>query len=119
MRGPRNLGHPGYFHRPFSGMAGRRSGAGASQNGMLNAMPQVVTRLDAALLDAVDRLIADGVVASRSDAVRLGLEQLVERVRRAGVGASIVDGYRRTPQSRDELRRADEGLRALLAEESW
>jgi Arc/MetJ-type ribon-helix-helix transcriptional regulator len=86
---------------------------------MLNAMPQVVTRLDAGLLAAVDRLIADGVLASRSEAVRLGLEQLVEGVRRSRIAADIVEGYRRAPQSADELRRAEEGLHALLAEESW
>ncbi len=86
---------------------------------MLIAMPQLVTRLDAGLLAAVDRLIADGVLASRSEAVRLGLEQLVEGARRARIAADIVEGYRRTPQSAGELRRADEGLHALLAEESW
>jgi Arc/MetJ-type ribon-helix-helix transcriptional regulator len=86
---------------------------------MLIAMPQLVTRLDAALLAAVDRLVADGMVASRSDAVRLGLEKLIEEVRRAGIAAAIVEGYRRTPQTTDELRRADEGLHALLAEEPW
>jgi Arc/MetJ-type ribon-helix-helix transcriptional regulator len=86
---------------------------------MLNPMPQLVTRLDAGLLAAVDRLIADGAVASRSEAVRRGLEQLVEGVRRSRIAADIVDGYRRTPQGADELRRADEGLHALLAEESW
>ena len=91
----------------------------ALQNDMLNAMPQLVTRLDAGLLDSVDRLVADGVVTSRSDAVRLGLEQLVEATRRARIAAAIVEGYQRTPQTVDELRRADEGLRALLAEESW
>ena len=46
---------------------------------MLNAMPQLVTRLDAELVEAVDRLVSDGVVANRSEAVRLGLEQLVDR----------------------------------------
>lgn len=89
------------------------------RSGMLIAMPQLVTRLDAALLAAVDRLVADGMVASRSDAVRLGLEKLIEEVRRAGIAAAIVEGYRRTPQTTDELRRADEGLHALLAEEPW
>ncbi len=86
---------------------------------MLIVMPQLVTRLDAGLLAAVDRLVADGVVTSRSEAVRLGLEHLVEEAKRARTAADIVEGYRRTPQGADELRRADEGLRALLAEESW
>jgi Arc/MetJ-type ribon-helix-helix transcriptional regulator len=86
---------------------------------MLIAMPQLVTRLDAGLLAAVDRLVADGVLASRSEAVRLGLEQVVERARRARTAADIVEGYRRTPQGADELRRADDGLRTMLTEESW
>ncbi len=82
-------------------------------------MPQLVTRLDAGLLAAVDRLVADGVLASRSEAVRLGLEQLVEGARRARTAADIVEGYRRMPQGADELRRAEAGLHALLAEEPW
>jgi Arc/MetJ-type ribon-helix-helix transcriptional regulator len=86
---------------------------------MLIGMPQLVTRLDAGLLAAVDRLVAEGVWASRSEAVRLGLEQLVEGAKRARTAADILEGYQRTPQGADELRRADECLHALLAEESW
>ena len=86
---------------------------------MLNAMPQLVTRLDAELLEAVDRLVSDGVVANRSEAVRLGLEQLVDRARRSEIAASIIEGYRRVPQTDEELERAERGLRALVAEEPW
>jgi len=82
-------------------------------------MPQLVTRVDAELVDAVDRLVSDGVVASRSEAVRMGLEQLVDRSRRAEIAAAILDGYRRIPPSEQELRRAEQGLRALVAEEPW
>src|SRR5580692_9619323 len=69
----------------------------AYQSGMLNAMPQLVTRLDAELLEAVDRLVSDGVVANRSEAVRMGLEQLVDRARRSEIAATIIEGYRRVP----------------------
>jgi Arc/MetJ-type ribon-helix-helix transcriptional regulator len=86
---------------------------------MLNAMPQLVTRLDAELVEAVDRLVCDGVVANRSEAVRMGLEQLVDRVRRSEIAAAILEGYRRVPQTDEELERADRGLRALVAEEPW
>jgi Arc/MetJ-type ribon-helix-helix transcriptional regulator len=86
---------------------------------MLNAMPQLVTRLDAELVEAVDRLVSDGVVANRSEAVRMGLEQLVDQARRSQVAAAIVEGYRRVPQTDEELERADRGLRALVAEEPW
>jgi len=82
-------------------------------------MPQLVTRIDGPLADAVDRLVSDGVVASRSEAVRMGLEQLVDRARRAEIAAAILEGYRRIPQNAEELRRADLGLRALVAEEAW
>jgi Arc/MetJ-type ribon-helix-helix transcriptional regulator len=86
---------------------------------MLNAMPQLVTRIDPDLAAAVDRLVRDGVVASRSEAVRLGLEQLVEGVRRASVGEAIVEGYRRQPQHSDEMARAELAVRALVSEEPW
>jgi Arc/MetJ-type ribon-helix-helix transcriptional regulator len=39
---------------------------------MLNAMQQFVTRIDDELAAAVDHLVDDGVVANRSEAVRLG-----------------------------------------------
>jgi Arc/MetJ-type ribon-helix-helix transcriptional regulator len=86
---------------------------------MLNAMPQLVTRVESELIEAVDRLVGAGVVASRSEAVRVGLEQLVDRSRRADLAASIVEGYRRVPQSAEEIRRAEEGLRNLISEEPW
>jgi Arc/MetJ-type ribon-helix-helix transcriptional regulator len=82
-------------------------------------MPQLVTRLDTELVEAVDRLVSDGVVANRSEAVRMGLEQLVDQARRSQIAAAIVEGYRRVPQTDEELERADRGLRALVAEEPW
>src|SRR5580700_3962964 len=80
---------------------------------MLKAMPKLlVTRLDAELVEAVDGLVRDGIVANRSEAVRIGLEQLVDRSRRSEIGAAIVEGYRRVPQTDQGLGRADNGLRA-------
>ncbi|HEY4408771.1 MAG TPA: ribbon-helix-helix domain-containing protein [Acidimicrobiia bacterium] len=82
-------------------------------------MAQLVTRVDDRLVAAVDELVAAGVVASRSEAVRLGLERLVERCRRERIGAEIVAGYRRRPQSDDEVGWADEATRRMIADESW
>lgn len=79
-------------------------------------MAQLVARLDDRLLRAVDELVEEGVVSSRSDAVRLGLEVLVERERRARVGRAIVEGYRRVPQDDDW---SDEATRRMIAEEPW
>jgi Arc/MetJ-type ribon-helix-helix transcriptional regulator len=79
----------------------------------------VVTRLDDKLAAQLDDLVADGVVSSRSEAVRLGLERLIEEHRRRRLGAEIADAYRRQPQTEEELAGLEEATRALLAEEPW
>lgn len=82
-------------------------------------MAQFVTRLDDRLVAKVDGLIADGVVANRSEAVRLGLERLVDQSRRWRIGAEITDAYRRQPQTDEELAGLDRATRALVEEEPW
>jgi Arc/MetJ-type ribon-helix-helix transcriptional regulator len=82
-------------------------------------MAQVVTRIDDKLVAALDDLVADGLVASRSEAVRMGLERLVEEHRRQRMGAEIVAGYRRLPQTDEELAGLDQATRALIEEEPW
>jgi len=80
---------------------------------------QLVTRIDDELAAAVDELIQAGVVENRSQAVRLGLERLVERHRRSEVGQQIVEGYRRVPQTGAEVGWGDESTRRMIAEEPW
>lgn len=80
---------------------------------------QLVTRIDDRLAAEVDRLIADGVVANRSEAVRLGLERLADAHRRRQVGERIADAYRRLPQTARELSGIGDSTRALIAEEPW
>lgn len=82
-------------------------------------MAQLVTRVGDDLAAAVDELVAAGVVASRSEAVRLGLERLVDRYRRNEIGARITKGYRALPQSEAEVGWADESSVRMIAEEPW
>jgi Arc/MetJ-type ribon-helix-helix transcriptional regulator len=82
-------------------------------------MAQLVTRVDDRLLAEVDELVSEGVAATRSDAVRLGLEALVERHRRQQTGQAIIDAYRRRPQGDEELAGLDQATRALIEEEPW
>jgi Arc/MetJ-type ribon-helix-helix transcriptional regulator len=82
-------------------------------------MAQLVARVDDSLVAEVDRLVADGVAASRSEAMRIGLEELVEAHRRQRIGTQIVDAYRRLPQTEDELAGLDAATRALVEEEPW
>ncbi len=82
-------------------------------------MVQFVTRVGDELADAVDELVEAGVVSSRSEAVRLGLEQFVDRCRRNEIGARIARGYRAHPQRDDEIAWADEATVRMIAEEPW
>ena len=84
---------------------------------MLDAMAQLVTRIDAELVAAVDDLVATGVVQSRSDAVRIGLVRLVDDERRQRIGQAIVDGYRRVPQGDDPS--VGTLTREMVEEEPW
>ena len=67
----------------------------------------------------IDSLVAEGVVASRSDAVRLGLEALIDRHRRRRTARAIVESYRRRPQTEAEVGWADEATRRMIADEPW
>ena len=80
---------------------------------------QFVTRIDEDLASEVDQLVEAGVVASRSAAVRLGLETLIERHRRRRIAASIVDGYTRRPQTEADVGWADDATRQMIADEPW
>lgn len=80
---------------------------------------QLVTRVSDGIAAAVDDLVKAGVFASRSDAVRAGLEAVIERRRREAIGNAIADGYRRLPQDEDDLAWSDAATSAMIAEEPW
>lgn len=82
-------------------------------------MTQIVTRIDADLARSIDRLVAEGVVESRSDAVRKGLHVLIEQARRRSIADAIVAGYLLHPQTEEEAAWADEATVRMIAEEPW
>lgn len=82
-------------------------------------MAQVVTRLDDKLVADLDGLVAEGFVASRSEGVRVALEKLVDEQRRRRIGAEIVAGYERCPETDEELAQAERATRELIEEEPW
>jgi Arc/MetJ-type ribon-helix-helix transcriptional regulator len=82
-------------------------------------MAQLVTRIDEELADQIDELVRQGVATSRSEVVRMGLVQLIDRYRREQVGRAIAEAYRREPQSVEEAAGLDVVTRALVEEEPW
>ena len=82
-------------------------------------MAQLVTRINEDLVSLVDDLVAEGVVESRSDAVRRGLRVLVDQQRRRRTGEAIIQGYRDRPQSEGEVGWADEATIKMIGDEAW
>lgn len=82
-------------------------------------MAQLVTRIDDDLARSVDELVEEGVVASRSEAVRRGLRALIDEYRRGRVAEAIIMGYRETPQTEGEVGWADEATVRMIADEPW
>ena len=79
---------------------------------------QLVTRVDDDLAAAVDALVADGLAANRSEAVRLGLRNLIDGHHRQQVGEAIAEGYRSRPQEAAEGW-PDRATSEMIAEEPW
>ncbi len=90
-----------------------------SANCYADCIAQIVTRVDDQLMAQLDATVASGEAESRSDAVRRALEAMIDERRRRLVGEAIAEGYRRVPETDEELRRADENARALVAEKPW
>lgn len=82
-------------------------------------MTQFVTRIDPDVADRIDQLVVEGVVESRSDAVRRGLQALLEQTRRRRTAEAIVSGYTRRPQTEDEVAWADHATVEMIADEPW
>jgi Arc/MetJ-type ribon-helix-helix transcriptional regulator len=82
-------------------------------------MTQLVTRLTTDLVNSIDELIAEGVVESRSDAVRQGLRVLIEQTRRRRTAEAIIAGYTHHPQTDDDVAWADQATVQMIADEPW
>lgn len=82
-------------------------------------MTQLVARIDDDLARSIDRLIAEGVVESRSDAVRKGLQALIDSTRRRRTADEIIAGYTQQPQTENEVAWADQATVQMIADEPW
>lgn len=80
---------------------------------------QIAVRLSDELVDEVDRLVTDGHFASRSDAVRRGLDALLDDLRRLAVGDAIAAGYRQLPPAHEEVEAARMAAICSIEAEPW
>jgi Arc/MetJ-type ribon-helix-helix transcriptional regulator len=80
---------------------------------------QVAIRFDDDLLERLDWLVARCSFESRADAVRAALVELAERERQREIGEQIAEGYRRIPQTADELPTPDFSTWDALDDGDW
>jgi Arc/MetJ-type ribon-helix-helix transcriptional regulator len=80
---------------------------------------QIAVKLPDRLLSEVDELVAGGAFASRSDAVRHGLEALVRQGERQRVDRAFVEGFRRHPEGDDEMADATRLAVEAINDEPW
>ncbi len=81
---------------------------------------QIAVRLPDALAASLAELVAPrGPFMTKADAVRSAIEDLVDREERRRIGEAIVNGYRRAPQTDEEVAGAwADGIQSI-EEEPW
>jgi metal-responsive CopG/Arc/MetJ family transcriptional regulator len=80
---------------------------------------QLAIRLPDDLLRDLDWLILRLNYDSRAEAMRDALVKLIDQERRREIGEQIAEGYRRMPQTDEEIASAYESLRQSIDEEPW
>jgi Arc/MetJ-type ribon-helix-helix transcriptional regulator len=85
----------------------------------MTTMGQFVTRIDDDLARAIDQLVEEGVFESRSEAVRTSLIATLDAHRRIKLGRETNEGYRRVPETDEELRLAEAVAALMITAEPW
>jgi Arc/MetJ-type ribon-helix-helix transcriptional regulator len=82
-------------------------------------MTQIAVKLPDGLVRELDELVAQGLFASRSSAVRRAVEMIVSGQHRAALEEVYADGYRRIPESESELAEARRLAMLAINDEPW
>ena len=80
---------------------------------------QLAIRLPDDLLRDLDWLILRLNYDSRAEAMREALIKLIDQERRREIGEQIAEGYRRMPQTEEEIASAYDSLQQSIDEEPW
>lgn len=80
---------------------------------------QIAVRLPGELASSLDELVTGGRFSSRAEAVRIAIEDLIDGERRRRIGQEIAAGYRRVPQTDEELAVAIASAVQSIEEEPW
>ncbi|HZT67191.1 MAG TPA: ribbon-helix-helix domain-containing protein [Acidimicrobiales bacterium] len=82
-------------------------------------MTQIAAKLPDDLVRRVDQLVADGLLPSRSWAVRRGLEMVVADTRASAIDRAFREAYSRVPETGAELEEARQLALRSIQQEPW
>jgi len=82
-------------------------------------MTQIAVKLPDGLVRELDELVAQGLFASRSSAVRRAVEMIVSGQHRAALEEVYANAYRRVPESESELAEARRLATLAINDEPW
>jgi Arc/MetJ-type ribon-helix-helix transcriptional regulator len=80
---------------------------------------QIAVKLPDRLVAELDALVSGGAFASRSEAVRYGVEALVRQDERRRIDLAFTEGFRRHPDSDDEMADATRLAGEAINDEPW
>jgi len=80
---------------------------------------QIAVKLPDEVVAKIDDLVAQGAFPSRSAAVRRGLEAVVAAHQNREIERAYEEGYRRTPETKAELREAARLAIESIDSEPW
>jgi Arc/MetJ-type ribon-helix-helix transcriptional regulator len=80
---------------------------------------QLAIRIPRELMESMDDLVAQGRFSTRTELVRTAVVALVEQERRRAIGEAIARGYRRVPQTDEDLAEATARAIRSIHEEPW
>jgi len=82
-------------------------------------MPTVALRLPDEMIVVIDGLVSEGSFSTRTDVIKQALERLFAALERERVDQAIIEGYRRIPETQEEMAQAYRNLREMVEEEPW
>jgi Arc/MetJ-type ribon-helix-helix transcriptional regulator len=80
---------------------------------------QIAVRIPSELAAGLNELVSEGRFETKADAIRSAISALVEEERRRRVGERIAEGYRRMPQTDDEVGPATQAAVGSIHQEPW
>lgn len=80
---------------------------------------QIAVKLSEAVVAALDDLVAQGRFDNRSAAVRAGIDMVTSQAREEAIDRAFTEGFRRSPETAEEIREAYRLGLAAIEDEPW